>query len=58
MLRQAEAGMSVVDLCRQSGISDATFYKWRGKFGGMKLSDVMRLRQLRGNKRPSEKIRR
>ena len=58
MLRQAEAGMSAVDLCRQSGISDATFYKWRGKFGGMNLADVMRLRQLRGNKRPSEKIRR
>ena len=46
MLRQAEAGMSAVDLCRQSGISDATFYKWRGKSGGMNISDAKRLRQL------------
>ena len=46
ILRQAEAGVSVVDLCRQHGISDATFYKWRSKFGGMNISDAKRLRQL------------
>jgi putative transposase len=34
-LRQAKAGVRVVDLCRQNGISDATIYKWRSKFGGM-----------------------
>ena len=44
ILRQAEAGISVVDLCRQNGISDATFYKWRSKFGGMNISDAKRLR--------------
>ena len=38
--------MRVVDLCRQNGISDATFYKWRNKFGGMNISDAKRLRQL------------
>lgn len=38
--------MRVVDLCRQNGISDATFYKWRSKFGGMQVSDAKRLRQL------------
>ena len=43
ILRQAEAGVRVVDLCRQNGISDATFYKWRSKFG---VSDAKRLRQL------------
>lgn len=46
ILRQAEAGVRVVDLCRQHGISDATFYKWRSKFGGMNISDAKRLRQL------------
>ena len=38
--------MRVVDLCRQNGISDAIFYKWRSKFGGMQISDAKRLRQL------------
>ena len=38
ILRQAEAGVRVVDLCRQNGISDATFYKWRAKYGGMDIS--------------------
>ena len=46
ILRQAEAGVRVVDLCRQYGISDATFYKWRSKFGGMSVPDAKRLRQL------------
>jgi len=46
ILRRAEAGVRVVDLCRQNGISDATFYKWRSKFGGMNISDAKRLRQL------------
>ena len=46
ILRQAEAGIRVVDLCRKHGISDATFYKWRAKYGGMDVSDAMRLRRL------------
>ena len=46
ILRQAEAGVRVVDHCRQHGISDATFYKWRSKFSGMNISDAKRLRQL------------
>ena len=46
ILRQAQAGVHVVDLCRQNGISDATFYKWRAKFGGMDISDAKRPRQL------------
>ena len=46
ILRQAEAGIRVVDLCRRHGISDATFYKWRAKYGGMDVSDAMRLRRL------------
>jgi putative transposase len=46
ILRQAEAGVRVADLCRQYGISDATLYKWRSKFGGMSVSDAKRLKQL------------
>lgn len=38
--------MPVVDLCRENGISDATFFKWRNKFGGMNISDATRLSQL------------
>jgi putative transposase len=45
-LRQAEAGMPVKELCRQGGFSDATFYKWRSKFGGMQATDAKRLRDL------------
>jgi putative transposase len=45
-LKQAEAGMPVAQLCRSGGFSDATFYKWRAKFGGMEASDAKRLREL------------
>jgi putative transposase len=45
-LKQAEAGMKVADLCRQYGFSDAAFYQWRSKFGGMNVSDARRLKQL------------
>ena len=43
-LRQAEAGMPIKELCRNGGFSDATFYKWRAKFGGMQISEAQRLR--------------
>jgi putative transposase len=46
ILRQAQAGMKIVDLCRIHGISDATFYNWRSKYGGMEVSDAKRLKQL------------
>jgi putative transposase len=46
MLKDAQAGVSVQDLCRQHGISDATFYKWRTKYAGREVSDVKKLRQL------------
>ena len=47
-LRQAEAGLPVKELCRNGGFSDATFYKWRSKFGGMEVSDTKRLKELEG----------
>jgi putative transposase len=46
ILKQAQAGMKIVDLCRMHGISDATFYTWRTKYGGMEVSDAKRLKQL------------
>ena len=46
ILKQAEAGMKIVDVCRTNGISDATFYTWRSKYGGMTVSEAKRLREL------------
>jgi len=46
VLKDAQAGQSVQDLCRKHGISDATFYKWRTKYAGLEGSDVKKLRQL------------
>ena len=46
ILKEHQAGMSVAELCRKHGISDATFYKWRSKFGGMEVSEAKRLRTL------------
>jgi putative transposase len=46
ILKQAQAGLKVVDLCRMHGISDVTFYKWRTKYSGMEVSDVKRLKAL------------
>jgi len=45
-LKQAEAGMPVKELCRKGGFSDATFYKWRARFGGMDASDARLLRNV------------
>ncbi len=45
-LKQAEAGMPIKELCRKGGFSDATFYKWRAKFGGMEATDAKRLKEL------------
>ena len=45
-IKQVEAGMPVVELCRKHGFSDASFYKWRAKFGGMDVSDAKKLREL------------
>jgi putative transposase len=46
ILKQAQAGMKTVDLCRTHGISDATFYNWRSKYGGMEVSEAKRLKVL------------
>ena len=45
-LREADAGIPVKDLCRKHGFSDASYYLWRSKFGGMRVSDAKRLKEL------------
>lgn len=45
-LKQADAGMPVKELCRQHGFSDASYYLWRSKYGGMEVSDAKRLKAL------------
>lgn len=46
ILKEAECGMAVLEVCRTHGISSATFYKWRAKFGGMDVSMMSRLKEL------------
>ena len=55
-LKQAEAGMPIKELCRTGGFSDATFYKWRAKFGGMDASDAKRLKDLEGENAKLKKL--
>lgn len=56
ILKEAEAGTPVVDLCRKNGISDATFYIWRRKYGGMGVSDARRLKSLEEENRRLKKL--
>ena len=46
ILKEAEAGAVVADLCRRHGMSSATYYAWKAKFGGLEVSDAKRLRSL------------
>lgn len=46
VLKEQEAGAKVADLCRKHGISDATFYNWKAKYGGMEVSEAKRLKAL------------
>lgn len=55
-LKQAEAGVPVKDLCRKGGFSEATFYKWRSKFGGMEVPDAKRLRELEAENAKLKKL--
>ena len=56
ILTQAEAGTPAPELCREHGISSATFYKWRTKFGGMDASLLSRLRELEDENRRLKKM--
>ena len=46
ILREADGGITVRDLCRKHGVSDATYYKWKSKYGGMEASDLKRVKEL------------
>jgi putative transposase len=56
VLKQAEAGTPVPELCREHGISSATFYKWRSKYGGMEASMVSRMKELEEENRRLKKM--
>ncbi|WP_346891547.1 transposase [uncultured Roseibium sp.] len=56
ILRQADEGMPVAEVCRKAGISDATFYNWRKRYGGMMPSEVKRMRQLEDENNRLKKI--
>ena len=56
LLKQAEAGASAPNLCREHGMSSATFYKWRAKYGGMDASMVSRMKELEDENRRLKKM--
>ena len=56
VLKEAEAGMKTAEVCRKHGISDATYYKWKAKYGGLEVSEARRLRQLEDENRRLKQI--
>ena len=56
VLKQSEAGAKTTDLCREHGISDATFYKWKSKYGGLEVSEAVRLKTLEDENRRLKQI--
>jgi putative transposase len=56
VLREQEAGAKTAEVCRRHGISDATFYKWKAKYGGMEVSDAKRLKALEDENRRLKKL--
>ena len=56
VLKEHEAGMKTSDLCRKHGISEATFYNWKAKFGGMEVSEAKRLKALEDENRKLKKL--
>ena len=56
ILKEHQAGMTAAELCRKHGISDAMFYKWRSKYGGMEVSEAKRLKALEDENRKLKKL--
>ena len=56
ILKEHQAGLSAADLCRKHGISDATFYNWRSKYGGMEVSDAKKLSSLEAENAKLKKL--
>ena len=55
-IKKQESGVSVRDLCRELGISDATFYNWKAKYGGMEVNDVKRMKEMEAELSQYKKI--
>ena len=56
VLKEAEAGAKVAEMCRKHGISEASFYNWRNRYGGMDVSDARRLKSLEDENRRLKKL--
>jgi putative transposase len=56
ILKEHQAGLSATELCRKHGISDATFYNWRSKYGGMEASEAKRLKALEEENKKLKKL--
>jgi putative transposase len=56
ILKEADAGIKISDLCRKYGFSDATYYNWKAKYGGMGVSEIKRLKQLEDENRRLKQI--
>ncbi len=56
ILKEHQAGIAVAEICRKHGISDATFYAWRSKYGGLEVSDAKRLKSLEEENRKLKKL--
>jgi putative transposase len=56
VLKEGEAGAKTADLCRKHGISPATYYSWKSKFGGMEVSDVAKMRTLEDENRRLKRL--
>ena len=56
ILREHEAGTATADVCRRHGVSSATFYKWKAKYGGLEMSEARRLRSLEDDNRRLKKL--
>jgi putative transposase len=56
ILREQEAGAKTQEVCRRHGISDATFYKWKAKYGGLEISEARRLKSLEDENRRLKKL--
>lgn len=56
ILREQEAGAATADVCRQHGVSTATFYKWKAKYGGLEVSDARRLKTLEAENAKLKKL--
>ena len=56
LLREAEAGRKVAELCREHGISEPTYYRWKSKYSGMEVSDAKKLRSLEAENRKLKQL--